>query len=89
MDELIFVYSGSCSSLLRNLSSIGTTFVVVNCGGGTLDLTTRKLVGNNPLQLSEVTERSGDFCGSAFVDKEFIAFSAMDLLVENNYDEMK
>uniref|UniRef100_U9U290 Actin-like ATPase domain-containing protein n=1 Tax=Rhizophagus irregularis (strain DAOM 181602 / DAOM 197198 / MUCL 43194) TaxID=747089 RepID=U9U290_RHIID len=63
MDELIFVYSGSCSSLLRNLSSIGTTFVVVNCGGGTLDLTTRKLVGNNPLQLSEVTERSGDFCG--------------------------
>ncbi|CAG8724895.1 6012_t:CDS:2, partial [Rhizophagus irregularis] len=64
---------GSCSSLLRNLSSIGTTFVVVNCGGGTLDLTTRKLVGNNPLQLSEVTERSGDFCGKPFTgdNREF------------------
>ncbi|PKC55786.1 hypothetical protein RhiirA1_446740, partial [Rhizophagus irregularis] len=48
----------------------------LDCGGGTLDLTTRKLVGNNPLQLSEVTERSsGGFCGSAFVDKEFIAFT--------------
>ncbi|CAB4373725.1 unnamed protein product [Rhizophagus irregularis] len=52
---------GSCSSLLRDLLSIGTTFVVVDCGGGTLDLTTRKLVGNNQLQLSVVTERSGDF----------------------------
>ncbi|GBC29780.2 hypothetical protein GLOIN_2v1879028 [Rhizophagus irregularis DAOM 181602=DAOM 197198] len=43
--------NGSCSSLLRDLLSIGTTFVVVDCGGGTLDLTTRKLVGNNQLQL--------------------------------------
>src|ERR1044072_5946554 len=46
--------------------------MVVDCGGGTVDLTTRKLVGTK--QLGEVTERTGDFCGSTFVDNEFIKF---------------
>ncbi|CAG8601319.1 20657_t:CDS:2 [Rhizophagus irregularis] len=53
---------------------IGMTFMVVDCGGGTVDLTTRKLVGINPLQLGEVKERIRDFCGSTFVDKMFIDF---------------
>ncbi|CAB5201287.1 unnamed protein product [Rhizophagus irregularis] len=66
MDELIFKFT----------AEVAAVYCRLDCGGGTLDLTTRKLVGNNPLQLSEVTERSsGGFCGSAFVDKEFIAFT--------------
>ena len=63
--------------------------MIVDCGGGTVDLTIRKLLGNN--KLSEITERSGDFCGSTFIDKEFIKFldgkvgtHAMDLLRDNN-----
>ncbi|CAG8587275.1 5838_t:CDS:2 [Racocetra fulgida] len=39
---------------------------------GTVDLTTRKLLNN--CELGEVTERAGDFCGSTFVDKEFLKF---------------
>jgi hypothetical protein len=35
--------------------------MVVDCGGGTVDLTTRKLVGINPLQLGEVKERQLKF----------------------------
>ncbi|CAB5381517.1 unnamed protein product [Rhizophagus irregularis] len=35
---------------------IGTTFIVVDCGGVTVDLTARKLIGNNPLQYREITE---------------------------------
>ena len=35
--------------------------MVVDCGGGTVDLTTRKLLSRN--RLSEITERTGDFCG--------------------------
>ncbi|CAG8538053.1 11758_t:CDS:2 [Funneliformis caledonium] len=76
---------------LRDLN-IGTSFMIVDCGGGTVDLTTRELVGID--QLGEVTERTGDFCGSTFVDNEFIQFlrkrlghSAMDLLKEHNYGQ--
>jgi molecular chaperone DnaK (HSP70) len=68
--------------------------MVVDCGGGTVDLTTRKLIGNEPLQLGEVTERIGDFCGSTFIDKEFVKFlreklgtRAIDLLIENHYGQ--
>jgi hypothetical protein len=70
--------------------------MVVNCGGGTVDLTTCKLVGNNPLQLDEITERIGDFCGGTFIDREFVQFlcrkleyHAIDLLMENHYDQFQ
>src|SRR5947207_2174395 len=70
--------------------------MIVDCGGGTVDLTTRKLVREKPLQLGEVTERIGDFCGSTFIDKEFIKFlrgklgaRAIDLLIENHYGQFQ
>src|SRR5437764_2700358 len=70
--------------------------MIVDCGGGTVDLTTRKLIGNEPLQLGEVTERIGDFCGSTFIDKEFVKFlreklgtRAIDLLIENHYGQFQ
>jgi len=46
--------------------------MVVDCGGGTVDLTTRQLLDCD--KLSEITERTGDSCGSSFVDQEFIKF---------------
>ncbi|CAG8645738.1 5606_t:CDS:2, partial [Rhizophagus irregularis] len=78
----------------QNLAQPGTNFMIVDCGGGTVDLTTRKLVSHN--QLGEITERSGDFCGSTFVDVEFIKYlrkilgdEPMDLLRDNNYGQMQ
>src|SRR6266498_1265088 len=68
--------------------------MIVDCGGGTVDLTTRKLVNND--QLGEITERAGDFCGSTFIDAEFIKYlrkrlgdEPMDLLRDNNYGQMQ
>ncbi|GBC10507.1 hypothetical protein RclHR1_00970008 [Rhizophagus clarus] len=59
---------------LQNLWDLptGTSFMIVDCGGGTVDLTTRKLIGRN--QLGEITESIGDFCGSTFIDQEYIKF---------------
>ncbi|RIA91787.1 hypothetical protein C1645_766521 [Glomus cerebriforme] len=78
----------------HGLSDSGTTFMIVDCGGGTVDLTTRKLL--NGKQLSEVTERAGDYCGSAFIDAEFLDYlrrkfgdSAMNLLRNNFYGQMQ
>ncbi|CAJ0913549.1 18596_t:CDS:10 [Entrophospora sp. SA101] len=78
--------------LNEHLLKEGSTFMVVDCGGGTVDLTTRKLATSDTL--SEVSERTGDFCGSTYVDDEFITFlknelgsKAMSDFKENHYDE--
>src|SRR3954451_2162411 len=70
------------------------TFMIVDCGGGTIDITIHKLVGSN--QLSEVTESTGDFCGSTFIDGEFIKFlrnklgdSAIDSFRDNCYGQFQ
>jgi molecular chaperone DnaK (HSP70) len=68
--------------------------MIVDCGGGTVDLTTRKLI--NDKQLGEITERTGGFCGSTFIDVEFVKYlrkilgdEPMDLLRDNNYGQMQ
>ncbi|GES81267.1 hypothetical protein GLOIN_2v1502209 [Rhizophagus clarus] len=73
---------------------INASFMIVDCGGGTVDLTTRRLLRDN--KLSEITERTGDFCGGSYVDREFIKFlsrklgeSTINLLRENNYGQMQ
>ncbi|GBB95727.1 hypothetical protein RclHR1_00260032 [Rhizophagus clarus] len=78
----------------NNLDTLGTTFMIVDCGGGTVDLTTRKLSGDK--QLSEVTERAGDFCGSTFIDRQFLEVlrkilgdRAIDSLRDNHYGQMQ
>ncbi|CAJ0847791.1 12914_t:CDS:10 [Entrophospora sp. SA101] len=50
----------------------GKKYLIVDCGGGTVDLTMRKLLPNK--QLGEVTEHSGDLCGGSFVDLEFVKY---------------
>lgn len=66
--------------------------MVVDCGGGTVDLTTRKLLPDN--KLSEITERTGDLCGSTYVDREFtrflekkLGFAAVDEFRRENYGQ--
>lgn len=68
--------------------------MVVDCGGGTVDLTTRKLLEGN--KLGEKIKRKGGYCGGSFVDDEFIEFisrkvghSAIKLLKENNYGQLQ
>ncbi|CAB4437275.1 unnamed protein product [Rhizophagus irregularis] len=81
-------------NLGQNFARAGTNFMIVDCGGGTVDLTTRKII--NDKQLGELTERTGDFCGSTFIDAEFIKYLRkilgdvpMDLLRDNDYGQMQ
>ncbi|CAG8640705.1 10242_t:CDS:2, partial [Paraglomus occultum] len=50
----------------------GDAFMTVDCGGGTVDLTTRYLIEDGAL--GEETESTCETCGSTFVDKEFLKF---------------
>ncbi|PKY54766.1 hypothetical protein RhiirA4_473756 [Rhizophagus irregularis] len=71
-----------------NLLFIGMTFIIVDCGGNTTDISTHELVKNDLLQLSAIR----DFCGCTFIDDEFIKLlnvkfetHAIDLLKKNKY----
>ncbi|CAG8730894.1 16941_t:CDS:2, partial [Racocetra fulgida] len=57
-------------------------------------LTTRTLLPG--MKLGEITERSGDFCGGSYIDREFLkflgrklGFTAMKKLKENHYGQMQ
>ncbi|GBC29168.2 hypothetical protein GLOIN_2v1698529 [Rhizophagus irregularis DAOM 181602=DAOM 197198] len=80
----------------HDLLTTRNSFMIVDNGGCTVDLSTCKLVGNNPLQLGKVTEYIRDFCVSTFINEEFIKFlreklgnRGIDLLMEVKYDEFQ
>ncbi|CAG8646618.1 11627_t:CDS:2 [Ambispora gerdemannii] len=83
---------------LENLNEhplkVGDSFLVIDCGGGTVDLTVRTILPNS--KLSELTESTGDFCGSTYVDKAFKHFigtkigrSALKLMEEKHYPQFQ
>uniref|UniRef100_U9TPJ2 Actin-like ATPase domain-containing protein n=1 Tax=Rhizophagus irregularis (strain DAOM 181602 / DAOM 197198 / MUCL 43194) TaxID=747089 RepID=U9TPJ2_RHIID len=79
MDELIFMFTAEAAAVYCVIS----TFVVVDCGGGTLDLTTRKLVGNNQLQLSENTWM---LSMDLLVENNYDEFQSLVQIPEFNYE---
>ncbi|RIA79989.1 hypothetical protein C1645_793456 [Glomus cerebriforme] len=92
--EAAAIHCMESSLKVNDLNTPGTTFMIVDCGGGTVDLTTRKLLKDK--QLGEVTERAGDFCGSTFVDKEFLnalrkilGDRAINLFKDKHYGQMQ
>jgi hypothetical protein len=67
--------------------------MVVDCGGGTVDLTTRRLLKDN--KLGETVKSRGGVCGGSFVDDNFIEFlaskvgqSAIDLIRDKHYGQL-
>ncbi|RGB26393.1 hypothetical protein C1646_800615 [Rhizophagus diaphanus] len=81
-------------SLIEHNLPIGASFMVVDCGGGTVDLTTRQLLDGE--RLSEITVRNGDYCGGSYVDQEFLRFlerrvgaNAIKLVRENHYGQLQ
>jgi hypothetical protein len=68
--------------------------MVVDCGGGTVDLICHELLANNKIR--EITRPTGGSYGSSFVDKEFIGFlrrklgsSAIALLEKEHYNVLQ
>lgn len=52
----------------------GTRIMVVDCGGGTVDITIDEIVSMAPLSLREVAPASGGSWGATYVDKQFMGF---------------
>lgn len=49
----------------------GDIFVVVDAGGGTVDLTSYRIVSVEPLKLEEAVAGDGDVCGATFLELRF------------------
>ncbi|KAI1423137.1 hypothetical protein F5Y12DRAFT_759014 [Xylaria sp. FL1777] len=49
----------------------GDSFVVLDAGGGTVDIISYKMNKLEPLSVSECVEGEGALCGGTFLDKEF------------------
>jgi len=62
--------SANSLQILKN----GDKFMVLDCGGGTVDITVHRVEGIDPLRLSEVCQPSGGPWGSTFVDEGFEQF---------------
>ncbi|CAI2175026.1 5911_t:CDS:2, partial [Funneliformis geosporum] len=90
--EAAAVYCLNSLEKVHNLKP-GDSFMVVDCGGGTVDLTRHELLQNS--RLSEITERSGKNCGSSFIDKKFIEFisrklgKTVEFLKTNHYSSIQ
>ena len=52
----------------------GDNFMVLDCGGGTVDITTHRCLSKSPFRLRELTRPAGGDWGSTKVDAEFAAF---------------
>ncbi|POG67553.1 hypothetical protein GLOIN_2v1646180, partial [Rhizophagus irregularis DAOM 181602=DAOM 197198] len=92
--EAAAIYCMEMNLKEQALAHPGTNFMIVDCGGGMVDVTVRKLINND--QLGEITERAGDFCGSIFIDAEFVKYlrkilgdKPMDLLKDRNYGQLQ
>ncbi|CAM6095974.1 unnamed protein product [Calypogeia fissa] len=55
---------------------MGSKVLVVDAGGGTVDLVVHELVDDSGLQLREVTTNIGDLCRGTFVDTTFMDYLA-------------
>ena len=67
---------------------IGDTFVLVDAGGGTVDLISYKVEALRPmLKIKETSPGSGSLCGSSFLNRIFQNFLRDKLGKEDEWDE--
>ena len=67
---------------------IGTTFVLCDAGGGTVDLISYKVLALEPiLKMKEAATGTGSLCGSSFINRLFEAFFERKLSNDEKWDE--
>ncbi|KAI1439643.1 hypothetical protein F5Y02DRAFT_412086 [Annulohypoxylon stygium] len=89
-DYLTGVFEHFSKIVQRQIGSNTTndSFVVVDAGGGTVDLITYTISSLSPrFEVTEATEGTGDFCGSARLNDRFIKFLTSRLGGEEGWDD--
>lgn len=71
--EAAMIYCLKAGIIPQNNMHVGDNYIVVDAGGGTVDLTTHEIVQIEPLELRESVHGTGGLCGAAFIDERFKA----------------
>lgn len=61
---------------VREKFAIGKRVMILDCGGGTVDITVSEIVSSRPLQLKEILPADGGPWGGTYVDQNFLRFVA-------------
>ncbi|CAN0232301.1 unnamed protein product, partial [Ascophyllum nodosum] len=69
------------------LCSPGSTIMIIDCGGGTVDITTHEILSSKPLRLKEVLPPTGGPWGSTCVDNAFKGWLRA-FLGASNFDQV-
>ncbi|KAJ5771670.1 hypothetical protein N7520_002199 [Penicillium odoratum] len=70
-----------------NSMAKGDCFIVCDAGGGTVDLITYRITQTEPLRMEEVTEGTGEVCGSVMLDERFEEY-LIQTMGRKNYKEL-
>lgn len=80
-DDLLISLEPECAALSvyveaskHGLFADGSIFMVVDCGGGTVDITVHKVATQDPLVMDGICEPTGGMWGGMFVDCQFERF---------------
>ena len=71
-----------------NLAQAGTKVMILDCGGGTVDITTHEVLSTSPLRLKELRPPTGGAWGSTCVDSAFMRWCRV-FLGEDHYDQVR
>lgn len=69
--EAASAYAISSINQKQKILRIGDNLIICDCGGGTVDLTSVKIISLSPLQVEESAPGIGALCGGAFLNLRF------------------
>jgi hypothetical protein len=80
--EAAALYCQASADVLRDQSGLppGTRFMIVDAGGGTVDLTTHEVLQGGGLR--ELVPGSGSPCGSILIDRQFMTYLNESLMAD-------
>ncbi len=91
--RLVLAIEPECAALAtekdtKGFLSTNDQFMVLDCGGGTVDITMHRSLSKTPFRLQELARPEGGDWGSTYVDEEFGAFLT-ELLGAGRFSDLK
>eukprot|EP01042_Synura_sphagnicola_P002364 gene2364-2836_t len=74
MDCLFEECNSAGPAIAELLSNVGTKFIVLDAGGGTVDLTSYEVISQAPFRIKQLAAPTGGPFGSTVVDENYMSF---------------
>eukprot|EP01042_Synura_sphagnicola_P002520 gene2520-3036_t len=74
MDCLLEECNAAGPAIAELLSNVGTKFIVLDAGGGTVDLTSYEVISQAPFRIKQLAAPTGGPFGSTVVDENYMSF---------------